>query len=212
VVLTAAQRDKNAFKTINAPPGSAVAKAAAASIAGSNTADVFSRRHTQSKVYWATGRSNAAAAAAAKESQQQQLQRTASGATEVELLKGNLKKLDPAELIKVRLPSQSQSVDGSVCSARPLFMLTSQSMLAVQVTKWVAKKLTLCCYSCWLQVLDLSVDLGSLPTQPVDLVPKRVLGLRWYQTAQKRQQEIVAGRHLISLHEWRQRCEQTRAL
>lgn len=100
-------RDKNAFKTINAPAGSAMAKAAAASNEGGNTADVFSRRHTQSKVYWATGRSNAAAAAAEKQAQQQQqqqqqLQRTASGATDVESLKGSLKKLDPAELIKVR--------------------------------------------------------------------------------------------------------------
>ena len=94
-------RDKNAFKTINAPAGSAMAKAAAASNEGGNTADVFSRRHTQSKVYWATGRGNAAAAAAAEQAAQQQLQRTASGAAEVELLKGNMKKMDPAELIKV---------------------------------------------------------------------------------------------------------------
>lgn len=145
-----------------------MAKAAAASIAGSNTADVFSRRHTQSKVYWATGRSNAAAAAAAaKESQQQQLRRTASGATEVELLKGNLKKLDPSELIKVSYISQSHFVAGIICRlppilyrhatlsvvivvqvfnsfhsracARPLFTLTSHSMHVCAVNKWVPK-------------------------------------------------------------------------
>lgn len=98
-------REKNAFKTINAAPGSAVAKAAAASLEGSNTADVFSRRHTQSKVYWST-KNNKAARDAAQEAEQQQqaaaLRRTSSsGAAEVETLKGSLKKMDPAELIKV---------------------------------------------------------------------------------------------------------------
>lgn len=62
------------------------------------------------------------------------------------------------------------------------------------------------------QVLDLNVDLTALPQAQQDLVPKRVLGPRWYQTLEKRQQAIVVGRHLISLQEWRQRCEQTRAL
>jgi hypothetical protein len=79
-----------------------VAKAAAASVDGSsNTADVFSRRHTQSKVYWATGGNKGAAAAQAAE-----LRRTSSsGAADVETLKGSLKKLDPTELIKVGLPA-----------------------------------------------------------------------------------------------------------
>lgn len=83
-----------------------MAKAAAASVDGSsNTADVFSRRHTQSKVYWATGGNKGAAAAQAAE-QQQQLRRTSSsGAADVETLKGSLKKLDPTELIKVGLPA-----------------------------------------------------------------------------------------------------------
>lgn len=103
--LSPCHRDKNAFKTINAAPGSAVAKAAAASLDPSNTADVFSRRHTQSKVYWATGRGKAAAADAAGGEAgglpQQPLQRTASGAADVELLKGSLKKMEPSELIKV---------------------------------------------------------------------------------------------------------------
>lgn len=63
-----------------------------------------------------------------------------------------------------------------------------------------------------LQVLDLSVDLSTLPRAQQDLVPRRVLGPRWYQMVERRQQEIVAGRHLISLQEWRQRCEQTRAM
>jgi hypothetical protein len=95
-------RDKNAFKTINAAPGSAVAKAAAASIdGGSNTADVFSRRHTQSKVYWATSKNKGAAAAQEAEKQQQLRRTSSSGAADVETLKGSLKKLDPAELIKV---------------------------------------------------------------------------------------------------------------
>lgn len=99
-------RDKNAFKTINAAPGSAVAKAAAASLEGSNTADVFSRRHTVSKVYWATGRGKAAAAAedgAAGQEQQRLRRSSSSGAAEVEGLKGSLKRMDPTELIKVRV-------------------------------------------------------------------------------------------------------------
>jgi hypothetical protein len=102
-------RDKNAFKTINAAPGSAVAKAAAASLDAPNTADVFSRRHTVSKVYWATKKrpEGAAGAEAQKQQEQQQqqqqerLRRTSSGAADVELLKGSLKRMDPAELIKV---------------------------------------------------------------------------------------------------------------
>lgn len=61
-------------------------------------------------------------------------------------------------------------------------------------------------------MLDLNVDLTALPRAQQDLVPKRVLGPRWYQTLEKRQQAIVSGRHLISLQEWRQRCEQTRTL
>lgn len=75
-----------------------MAKAAAASLEGSNTADVFSRRHTVSKVYWATGRGKAAAAPA----QEQLLRRTSSSgaAAEVETLTGSLKKMDPTELIK----------------------------------------------------------------------------------------------------------------
>jgi hypothetical protein len=99
-----AGRDKNAFKTINAAPGSAVAKAAAASLEGSNTADVFSRRHTVSKVYWATGRGKAAAEPT-EDSQKQLLRRTSSSgaAAEVETLKGSLKKMDPTELIKVSM-------------------------------------------------------------------------------------------------------------
>lgn len=102
-VLLMSFREKNAFKTINAAPGSAVAKAAAASLENSNTADVFSRRHTQSKVYWATGRGKAAAEKE-QEEQQQALRRTSSsGAAEVETLKGSLKKMDPTELIKVSL-------------------------------------------------------------------------------------------------------------
>lgn len=80
-----------------------MAKAAAASIdGGSNTADVFSRRHTQSKVYWATSKKKEGAEAAQEAEKQQQLRRTSSsGAADVETLKGSLKKLDPAELIKV---------------------------------------------------------------------------------------------------------------
>lgn len=62
------------------------------------------------------------------------------------------------------------------------------------------------------QVLDLNLDLSGLPQSQADLLPKRVLGPRWYETTAKRQADIVAGRQVISLQEWRQRCEQTRVL
>lgn len=63
-----------------------------------------------------------------------------------------------------------------------------------------------------LQVLDLNIDLSILPHSQQSLVPKRVLGPRWYQTLDKRQQEIVAGRNIISMQEWRQRCDQQRTM
>lgn len=78
-----------------------MAKAAAATLEGSNTADVFSRRHTVSKVYWATGRGKAAAAEEESQKQERLRRTSSSGAAEVETLKGSLKKMDPTELIKV---------------------------------------------------------------------------------------------------------------
>jgi hypothetical protein len=66
----------------------------------------------------------------------------------------------------------------------------------------------LLCRGVRVQVLDLNIDLSALPRQAADLMPKRVLGPRWYQTTEQRQQRVCAGRTLISLDEWRQRCDQ----
>lgn len=60
--------------------------------------DVFSRRHTQSKVYWQTSKEKqeAAKAAAAEGGMQRQ------GSVDVTLLQGKQKTMAPSELIKVR--------------------------------------------------------------------------------------------------------------
>jgi hypothetical protein len=60
--------------------------------------DVFSRRHTQSKVYWQTGKDkqqDKAAAGAEGGGMQRQ------GSVDLTLLKGKLKSMEPSELIKV---------------------------------------------------------------------------------------------------------------
>jgi hypothetical protein len=101
-------RNKNDFKAINAPPGSALARATAAS--GGTQNDVFSRRHTQSKVYWNTSRAGGGGAEGGEGGPGShagggggnQLRRSSSSAGEVAQLSGSLKRLDPAELIKVR--------------------------------------------------------------------------------------------------------------
>jgi hypothetical protein len=59
------------------------------------TADVFSRRHTQSKVYWQTGKQGEAAAGAAVSGLQKQ------GSIDLKLLKASHEKMEPSELIKV---------------------------------------------------------------------------------------------------------------
>eukprot|EP00879_Flechtneria_rotunda_P020529 GHRR01021600.1.p1 GENE.GHRR01021600.1~~GHRR01021600.1.p1 ORF type:complete len:318 (+),score=144.59 GHRR01021600.1:596-1549(+) len=151
-VINMRNRGRNNLKVLqNIGPS----KTAAASKDGA--IDVFARRHTTSKVYWSTKTPNKEGEGqqqAAAIHQQQQLQRQGSGAAEVSLLKHSLKKLDPAELIKV---------------------------------------------------LELSLDLGQLQhSNPAGLLPKRVLGLRWYQTVQKRQQEM-AGRSLLTLDDWKRK-------
>lgn len=55
------------------------------------------------------------------------------------------------------------------------------------------------------QVLDLSVDLSKLPgTHPTALLPKRVLGLRWYESVQRRQQ-AMGHLHMMSLEDYKAR-------
>lgn len=61
------------------------------------------------------------------------------------------------------------------------------------------------------QVLDLTIDLSRLP-QPEGgraaeaILPKRLLGLRWMQSVEKRQQEL-AGRSLLSLDDWKRKMD-----
>lgn len=118
---------------------------------------MFSRRHTQSKVYWATKGNKKDAEVAEQQQQQQQassLLRQGSGATDVTLLKQNLRKLEPADLIKV---------------------------------------------------LELDVDLSRLPqNESGALLSRRLLGPRWFQSVERRQQDM-AGRSLLTLDDWKRK-------
>ncbi|KAF8064520.1 KIN4A [Scenedesmus sp. PABB004] len=96
-VINLRNRDRNNLKIIHNLAGAA-AKAAGGD-EGSKK-DVFSRRHTTSKVYWATGRGGGGGAAAAVAAPAAPLARQGSGVADVAVLKGSLKKLEPAELIK----------------------------------------------------------------------------------------------------------------
>jgi hypothetical protein len=123
-----------------------------------SASDVFSRRHTQSKVYWHTKGNKKEAEDQEQQQQQQQqgsgLLRQGSGAPDVTLLKQSLRQLEPADLIKV---------------------------------------------------LELEVDLSRLPQQePGALLSKRLLGPRWFQSVERRQQDM-AGRSLLTLDDWKRK-------
>jgi hypothetical protein len=60
------------------------------------TADVFSRRHTQSKVYWQTGKDKTKGAAGVDASGLQK-----QGSVDLKLLKESQQAMEPSELIKV---------------------------------------------------------------------------------------------------------------
>lgn len=148
-------RDRNNLKIIQGPVPGAAAKAAQ-----KEGMDVFSRRHTQSKVYWATGKDKEKEKEGAGQGGGEGgvLQRQGSSSVNVSLLNKHQKQLEPSDLIKV---------------------------------------------------LDLSVDLERLPPPgqlASVLLPKRLLGLRWLQSVEKRQQEMV-GRSLLTLDDWKRKMQ-----
>eukprot|EP00878_Enallax_costatus_P014289 GHUV01014947.1.p1 GENE.GHUV01014947.1~~GHUV01014947.1.p1 ORF type:complete len:475 (+),score=186.52 GHUV01014947.1:340-1764(+) len=62
-----------------------------------------------------------------------------------------------------------------------------------------------------IKVLDLTIDLSRLP-QPDPgkaaeaMLPKRLLGLRWMQSVEKRQQELT-GRSMLTLDDWKRKMD-----
>lgn len=65
-----------------------------------------------------------------------------------------------------------------------------------------------------LQVLDLKIDLDRLPPPgqvASALLPKRLLGLRWLQSVEKRQQDM-AGRSLLTLDDWKRKMAYTQQM
>ena len=74
---------------------------------GGGRVDVFSRRETQSRVYWKTGNSSTAAAAADAEEvgrpvavAERQLRRSSSGAADTRKVAAHQQKMDPMDLVK----------------------------------------------------------------------------------------------------------------
>jgi hypothetical protein len=63
-------------------------------------------------------------------------------------------------------------------------------------------------------VLDLNIDLSRLP-QPGQvagaLLPKRLLGTRWLQSVERRQQDM-AGRSLLTLDDWKRKMAYTQQM
>ncbi|WIA39359.1 hypothetical protein OEZ86_005468 [Tetradesmus obliquus] len=153
-VINMRNRDKNVLKIFQGVgPSTGIKKE------GKEGNDVFSRRHTQSKVYWQTSKEKqeAAKAAAAEGGMQRQ------GSVDVTLLQGKQKTMAPSELIKV---------------------------------------------------LDLKIDLDRLPPPgqvASALLPKRLLGLRWLQSVEKRQQDM-AGRSLLTLDDWKRKMAYTQQM